>query len=83
MGFYDVKISKTTMVTVSRQVKAFPTQQPSVWGPMSIDKALKSGHMTTSSGTVSVTVTVVEGEHKGCSAFDRGMEWFVQVFPDY
>lgn len=75
------RLKKSTLVYITRQVKAFRSQEPDVWGPMKISQAEREGHFSTSSGTVSVSVKVAEGEHKGANVYEQNGVWFAQYDP--
>lgn len=63
------KFSKTNLVTVTRNVKQSLNCDPNIWGPMPLDEAIKSGHLTTSGGTVSVRIAAHGGEFDGANVY--------------
>lgn len=77
-GNTDRKISLRTIVVVTRIVK-FSNQEPNVWGPMPLALALKNGHIETSGGTVSISVTIADTAPKyyaGANCYrDQSGQW--------
>ncbi len=74
------KLGLDTMVIVERTVKAFGDRNEH--GPKTIAQAIKDGDLSTSSGTVSVAVTVADGPHEGANAYQsRDGVWRAQYNP--
>lgn len=73
-------IGTDTLVTVHRYVVS--TREKSELGPKTIQRAVLDGDLTSSSGTVRVTLTVAEGPHAGANAYrsEKGL-WFAQYNP--
>ena len=76
-----IRISSTTPVIVRRHIRGGLERVPvSQWGPMPARDALSAGHLTTSSGTVSVVVTVAPGhELEGVNVLYKNGRWQAQV----
>lgn len=60
-------LSLDTNITVCRTVKTF--HETFNHGPKTIRQAIADGDLTTSSGTVSVKLEVVDGEHAGATPY--------------
>ena len=73
-------IGTDTLVMVHRRV--ISTRESNERGPKTIQRAVLDGDLTSSSGTVRVTLRISAGPHTGANAYrsKKGL-WFAQYTP--
>lgn len=74
------RISIDTPVIVRRTLKN-SSGEHNEHGPKTISQAIRDNDLTTSSGTVQVSITVAAGPHAGANVYSSGDRWFAQYDP--